>query len=697
MDYSSDFKPVEEDPEEDLEEDAEENPEEEPSEEEEELSTLANSPPAGLYIDLPSEVEEDEKNYLKEKQYELKCFNEFDSLNMADALAEEAIELARSLMAQKVFTYATGKLKTKGEWITKLKETNHDQHRLTKVDLETPLSGREITEKVFREKASRNSFNGYIFRQHYDEKRRRYRAHKELYPLLNMWGIRYMLEHGQAMTVGFIALEYVGKGQHTSFLLAHFLISDNTRCERPEPRKRVCISSAHSLSSLVVEEVYGFRRRVLLNQWCGDPLRKSRCAYRGEVMAVVVREVQRAAYPAVKTKASIDDVRGGGSEVGPSSSLRSLLVFQWWGIGRVGELPPPHRWLPPRGSPRPSFLKFLLGSLKWLEVCDGNPHELVKVVPGLESVKQLQVPHVYLFETTIISTMDLDGCDMWICGLLTSGLEQGASCSSGELLLKQRFVLTSSLNIGGGVAQEAYVVTKQRTLNLGNTYTSCYCLERILGGGIFEHVHQRRTPFSDGKRFSCYCVGTGVQLLTKGIYQRKFYSLSNNYIEPKDIWGKREDDLEVLRIHLLKLTINFELRLMQGNKSMVQDGRNVGGSRSGNVGVRTEEGMIITGSSENHKRVELLDEEQVVCLLQGNRLSNVDDVVDISNVSNDLAPISGGNQRENCLDNSVNKTKRYGNKKANWLQQYLSRPKGFGKASGKTIADIGYVQWRPQE
>ncbi|GKB86399.1 hypothetical protein Tco_0958671, partial [Tanacetum coccineum] len=56
MDYSSDFKPVEEDPEEDLEEDAEENPEEEPSEEEEELSTLANSPPAGLYIDLPSET-----------------------------------------------------------------------------------------------------------------------------------------------------------------------------------------------------------------------------------------------------------------------------------------------------------------------------------------------------------------------------------------------------------------------------------------------------------------------------------------------------------------------------------------------------------------------------------------------------------------------------------------------------------------
>ncbi|GJX64942.1 hypothetical protein Tco_0299285 [Tanacetum coccineum] len=46
-----------------LEEDPEEDPEEEPSEEEEEeekLSAPANSPPARLYIDLPSEVEEDE-------------------------------------------------------------------------------------------------------------------------------------------------------------------------------------------------------------------------------------------------------------------------------------------------------------------------------------------------------------------------------------------------------------------------------------------------------------------------------------------------------------------------------------------------------------------------------------------------------------------------------------------------------------
>ncbi|GKA58524.1 putative reverse transcriptase domain-containing protein, partial [Tanacetum coccineum] len=59
LDYSADSEPVEEDPVEDpvedLEEDAEENPEDEPSEEEE-LSTLANSLPTGIYIDLPSET-----------------------------------------------------------------------------------------------------------------------------------------------------------------------------------------------------------------------------------------------------------------------------------------------------------------------------------------------------------------------------------------------------------------------------------------------------------------------------------------------------------------------------------------------------------------------------------------------------------------------------------------------------------------
>ncbi|GKG29408.1 hypothetical protein Tco_0416773, partial [Tanacetum coccineum] len=43
----------------DLEEDPEEDLEEEPSEKEEELSAPADSSPAGLYIDLPSEVEED--------------------------------------------------------------------------------------------------------------------------------------------------------------------------------------------------------------------------------------------------------------------------------------------------------------------------------------------------------------------------------------------------------------------------------------------------------------------------------------------------------------------------------------------------------------------------------------------------------------------------------------------------------------
>ncbi|GJU08754.1 hypothetical protein Tco_1125184 [Tanacetum coccineum] len=57
LDYSVDSEPVEEDPEEDLEDDPEE---EQSEEEEEELSVLTNSPPAGLYIDLPSEVEEDE-------------------------------------------------------------------------------------------------------------------------------------------------------------------------------------------------------------------------------------------------------------------------------------------------------------------------------------------------------------------------------------------------------------------------------------------------------------------------------------------------------------------------------------------------------------------------------------------------------------------------------------------------------------
>nr|GEY45416.1 hypothetical protein [Tanacetum cinerariifolium] len=65
--YSADSKPIEEDLKEDLEEDLkedlEEDPEEdleqEPSEEEKELSTPADSPPAGLYIDLPFKVEED--------------------------------------------------------------------------------------------------------------------------------------------------------------------------------------------------------------------------------------------------------------------------------------------------------------------------------------------------------------------------------------------------------------------------------------------------------------------------------------------------------------------------------------------------------------------------------------------------------------------------------------------------------------
>ncbi|GJU24469.1 putative reverse transcriptase domain-containing protein [Tanacetum coccineum] len=51
-DYSADSEPFEEDPEVD--------PKEEPSEKKDELLALADSPPARLYIDLPSEVEEDE-------------------------------------------------------------------------------------------------------------------------------------------------------------------------------------------------------------------------------------------------------------------------------------------------------------------------------------------------------------------------------------------------------------------------------------------------------------------------------------------------------------------------------------------------------------------------------------------------------------------------------------------------------------
>nr|GEW19757.1 retrotransposon protein, putative, Ty1-copia subclass [Tanacetum cinerariifolium] len=50
-DYSTDFMPVKED----LEKDPEEDPKEKPSEEEEELSASVVSPPARLYIDLPSE------------------------------------------------------------------------------------------------------------------------------------------------------------------------------------------------------------------------------------------------------------------------------------------------------------------------------------------------------------------------------------------------------------------------------------------------------------------------------------------------------------------------------------------------------------------------------------------------------------------------------------------------------------------
>ncbi|GKA82180.1 putative reverse transcriptase domain-containing protein [Tanacetum coccineum] len=59
-DYLADFEPVEENLEEDPGEDHEEDPKEDPSEEEDELSTPTDSPSARLYIDLPSEVKEDE-------------------------------------------------------------------------------------------------------------------------------------------------------------------------------------------------------------------------------------------------------------------------------------------------------------------------------------------------------------------------------------------------------------------------------------------------------------------------------------------------------------------------------------------------------------------------------------------------------------------------------------------------------------
>ncbi|GJU01339.1 hypothetical protein Tco_1111677 [Tanacetum coccineum] len=57
LDYVAESEPSEEEEEKDLEEDLKEEPSEE---EEEELSAPADSSPAGLYIDLPSEVEEDE-------------------------------------------------------------------------------------------------------------------------------------------------------------------------------------------------------------------------------------------------------------------------------------------------------------------------------------------------------------------------------------------------------------------------------------------------------------------------------------------------------------------------------------------------------------------------------------------------------------------------------------------------------------
>ncbi|GKG14213.1 hypothetical protein Tco_0353813, partial [Tanacetum coccineum] len=59
-DYVAESEPSKEEEEKDFEEDPEEDLEEEPSEEEEELSASADSSPAGLYINLPSEVEEDE-------------------------------------------------------------------------------------------------------------------------------------------------------------------------------------------------------------------------------------------------------------------------------------------------------------------------------------------------------------------------------------------------------------------------------------------------------------------------------------------------------------------------------------------------------------------------------------------------------------------------------------------------------------
>nr|GEV00322.1 putative reverse transcriptase domain-containing protein [Tanacetum cinerariifolium] len=59
-DYSADPDLVEENTKEDPKEDLEEDPKEEPSKEEEEVSAPADSSPAGLYIDLPYEIDEDE-------------------------------------------------------------------------------------------------------------------------------------------------------------------------------------------------------------------------------------------------------------------------------------------------------------------------------------------------------------------------------------------------------------------------------------------------------------------------------------------------------------------------------------------------------------------------------------------------------------------------------------------------------------
>ncbi|GJX09124.1 hypothetical protein Tco_0198983 [Tanacetum coccineum] len=61
LDYSAYSEPVKEDLEEDLEEDPKKEPSKEEEEEEEKLSDLVDSPLARLYIDLPSEVEEDER------------------------------------------------------------------------------------------------------------------------------------------------------------------------------------------------------------------------------------------------------------------------------------------------------------------------------------------------------------------------------------------------------------------------------------------------------------------------------------------------------------------------------------------------------------------------------------------------------------------------------------------------------------